>query len=59
MVDILKVVDMYKNIVDQMKCYEKSKLSNWLNNARSLAVHQMDSNILVCVRSNSEMSKSN
>lgn len=50
---------MYKSIGDQMKCYEKLKLMDWTNNAKRLAVHQMDSNILVCVRKNDDTSKYN
>lgn len=45
---------MYKSIVDQMKCYERSKLINWTNKAKVLAVRQMDSNILVCVRNEND-----
>ena len=39
---------MYKSIVDQMKCYEKLKLTDWIDKAKLLSVHQMNSNILVC-----------
>lgn len=41
---------MYESIVDQMKCYERLKLIDWTNKARLLAICQMDSNILVCIR---------
>lgn len=41
---------MYKSIVDQMQCYEKIKLSNWINKSKLLVLRQMDSNILICVR---------
>jgi len=40
---------MYESIVDQMKCYERLKLIDWTNKAKSLAVRQMDTNILVCI----------
>lgn len=40
---------MYKSVVDQMKCYERLKLTNWTNKSKLLIVRQMDSNILVCV----------
>jgi len=43
---------MYKNIVDQMKCYERLRLINWTNKAKLLAARQMDSNILVCTGTN-------
>lgn len=43
---------MYKSIVDQMKRYEKLKLIDWIDKAKLLSVHQMNSNILVCVRKN-------
>lgn len=48
---------MYKNIVDQMKCYERSKLTNWIHKAKLMAVAQMASNILVCIQTNCDMSK--
>jgi len=41
---------MYESIVDQMKSYEQLKLIDWTNKARLLAVCQMNSNILVCIR---------
>jgi len=50
---------MYKSIIEQMKCYEKSKLTNWTNKAKFLTVRQMNSNILVCVKTNDETSKQN
>jgi len=40
---------MYESIVDQMKCYERLKLIDWTNKAKTLAVRQMDTNILVCI----------
>lgn len=48
---------MYKNIVDQMKFYERSKLTNWIHKAKLMAVAQMDCNILVCIQTNCDMSK--
>lgn len=48
---------MYKSIVDQMKYYERSKLINWTNKAKLLSVQQMESNILVCVKTNDNISK--
>lgn len=48
---------MYKSVVDQMKCYEQKKLTNWTNNAKLLTVRQMDSNILVCVRKTDKIRK--
>lgn len=46
----LQVVEMYKSIVDQMQCYEKLKLTNWISKSKLLVQRQMDSNILICVR---------
>lgn len=48
---------MYKSIVDQMKCYERLKLIDWTNKSKLLAVRQMDSNILVCIRTNTDIGK--
>jgi hypothetical protein len=48
---------MYKNIVDQMKCYEKLKLTDWIDKAKLLSIHQMNNNILVCVRKNDGIGK--
>lgn len=50
---------MYKSIGDQMKRYEKLKLTDWTNDAKRLAVHQMNSNILVCIKKNDDTSKCN
>lgn len=52
-------MEMYKSIVDQMKCYERSKHISWMNKAKLLAVHQMDSNILVCVRNEHDTGEQN
>lgn len=47
---------MYTSIVDQMKSYERLKLTNWTSTAKLLAVRQMDSNILVvCTRTNDDI----
>lgn len=46
-VSFSQVVDMYKSIVDRMKRYERSKIARWTNEAKLLAVRQMDSNVLV------------
>lgn len=57
LVQLLQVEEMYKSIVDQMKYYERSKLINWTNKAKLLSVQQMESNILVCVKTNDNISK--
>lgn len=54
---LLQVEEMYKSIVDQMQCYEKLKLSNWINKSKLLVLRQMDSNILICVRNNDDSGK--
>ncbi|XP_060835127.1 uncharacterized protein LOC132918070 [Rhopalosiphum padi] len=49
---------MYESIVDQMKSYEQLKLIDWTNKARLLAVCQMNSNILVCIRTQTNTDQS-
>lgn len=47
---------MYKNIVDHMKRYERSKITDWTIKAKSMAARQMDSNILVvCVKTTDDI----
>lgn len=48
---------MYLGIVDQMKCFERLKLTNWTNKAKLLSVRQMNSNILVCIKTNNNAGK--
>lgn len=50
---------MYKSIVDQMQCYEKLKLTDWVNKSKLLVLRQMDSNILVCARKTNDSGKFN
>lgn len=50
---------MYKGIVDQMKCYERLKLTDWINKATLLTAHQMNCNILVCTRKIDDTGKCN
>lgn len=58
-ITFLQVVEMYKSIVDQMQCYEKLKLSTWINKSKLLVLRQMDSNILICVRNKDTNGKLN
>lgn len=48
----MQVVEIYKSVSEQMNYYEQLKLTNWTNKAKLLAIRQMDSNILVCTRTN-------
>ncbi|VVC32081.1 Dynein heavy chain, domain-2,Dynein heavy chain domain,Dynein heavy chain, domain-1,Dynein heavy chain, P- [Cinara cedri] len=52
------VVEMFKSIGDQMKQYEQLKLMNWTNTAKLLAIYQMNSNILACIKINDDLRKS-